>query len=551
MKTFPTLLAALTTMAVAVPAQAHLVEDLAPGTSGSMLGNGMATLGESVVFAALVGGEVGLYISDGSAAGTTRIMVLTAATPYASPGSFCAVGSHVYFDWGTTATGSEVWKTDGTLAGTVLVKDIRPGGAGSYPSQFTDVGGTLYFSAAETSGNYELWKSDGTPGGTVLVKDLHPTAGAAPRDLCPLGSTGSLLFAATDGVSNGWELWKSDGTAVGTVLVKDIKPGGGGVSSSHPRYLTQFGDRVAFAAAATGNDYELWLSDGTEAGTTKVTTDRFIDSGSSGPRHICTQGDTLYFQAEGKGISEGSELWTSDGTNAGTAGMNLAMNALSSVPFMMTPVGSRYVFFNAHSAFGTELWRTDGTLAETALYQDIWVGSTSGDPIANGYPSTHLKNSRFAVTDGGKMFFWATTAATGREVWAYDTGTNSGSTSSGSACGGLTVSSEQPYLGTTCTITTSAIPATALLSAQALSFTKYAPPIDLSVYGMPGCYQHAGLDSVTFLFGSPTATFDLAIPSDPSWLGAKIQCQSWSFVPGANAAGAISSNGLELELGDQ
>lgn len=550
MKTLPALLFSLAA-AAAVPAQAHLVDDLEPGTTGSMLGNSMAVLDESVVFSALVGGEVGLYVSDGTAGGTTRIMVLTASTPYSSPSWFCTVGSVVYFDWGTSATGLELWKTDGTLAGTVLVKDIRPGSSGSYPSHLTDVGGTLYFSAAETSGNYELWKSDGTTGGTVLVKDLHPTSGSAPRDLCRLGSTGTLLFAATDGVSNGWELFKSDGTAAGTVLVKDIKPGGGGVSSSHPRYLTQFGDEIAFAATASGNDYELWLSDGTEAGTRQVTTDKFVDTGPSGPRHICAQGGLLYFQAEGKGLSHGNELWLSDGTHAGTYDLNLAMNALGSYPFMMTPVGSRYVFFNAPSSFGTELWRSDGSLSGTAMYQDIWVGSTSGDPIANRYPSTHLQNSRFAVTDGGKMFFWATDATHGREVWVYDSGTNAASTGYGSACGGLTVSSTQPWLGETCTITTSGIPAAALLSALALSFTKYSPPIDLSVYGMPGCYQHSGLDAVHFLIGSPAVGFGLAIPADTSWLGAKVRCQSFSFVPGVNAAGAISSNGLEIEIGDQ
>ncbi len=68
---------------------------------------------------------------------------------------------------------------------------------------------------------------------------------------------------------------------------------------------------------------------------------------------------------------------------------------------------------------------------------------------------------------------------------------------------------------------------------------------------MPGCYQHSGLDAIHFLFGSPTATFGLAVPSHSSWLGARIQCQSYAFVPGINAAGAISSNGLELVLGDQ
>jgi len=551
MKTYP-ILSSLAAFAVALPAQAHLVTDLEPGTTSSLTGGGaMAALGDSVVYAARVGTEIGLYISDGTAAGTTQIMVLDDVLPLSSPGWFCTVGSDVYFDWGHSSTGTELWKTDGTLGGTVLVKDIRSGGSSSYPGQLANVDGTLYFSAAASSGNSELWKSDGTSASTVLVKDLHPTAGSAPRDICQLGSTSTFLFAATDGVSNGWELWKSDGTTGGTVLVKDIKPGGGGVSSSHPRYLAQFGDKVAFAAAAVGSDYELWLSDGTEVGTTQITVDKFVDSGSSGPRHIVEQNGKLFFQAEGKGLSHGNELWLSDGTSGGTSDLNLYLGGFGSYPFMMTAVGTRYVFFQAFSAFGTELFRTDGTALGTSLYQDLWVGSGSGSPIANRYPSTHLQNSRYAVTSGGVMFFFASTATHGDELWVYDTGTNAASTPRGTACGGLTLSSTEPYLGETCTITTSGIPTTAVLSALALSFTKYTPPIDLTSLGMPGCYQHSGLDSVTFLFGSPTATYGLAIPSSTSWLGAVIQCQSFSFVPGINAAGAISSNGLELEIGDQ
>src|SRR5262245_32238238 len=39
--------------------------------------------------------------------------------------------------------------------------------------------------------------------------------------------TGALYFSGNDGVS-GWELWKSDGTDAGTTLVKDIYSGNAG-----------------------------------------------------------------------------------------------------------------------------------------------------------------------------------------------------------------------------------------------------------------------------------------------------------------------------------
>jgi len=148
------------------------------------------------------------------------------------------------------------------------------------------------------------------------------------------------------------------------------------------------------------------------------------------------------------------------------------------------------------------------------------------------------------------VFFFATDGISGVELWVCDEGIAATSTAFGSGCGALSLTSTAPFLGTTVTLTTSGIPAAAILSANTLSFTKYAPPLDLTSIGMPGCFQHCGLDATVFLFGSPTATRTLAIPSDPSWLGAEIQSQSFSLVPSINPLGAISSNGVTLVLGD-
>ena len=49
--------------------------------------------------------------------------------------------------------------------------------------------------------------------------------GSNPRYLTNVG--GTLFFAANDG-THGVELWRSDGTAGGTQMVKDINPGSNG-----------------------------------------------------------------------------------------------------------------------------------------------------------------------------------------------------------------------------------------------------------------------------------------------------------------------------------
>ncbi|MEO6596340.1 MAG: hypothetical protein ABIP94_16445, partial [Planctomycetota bacterium] len=248
----------------------------------------------------------------------------------------------------------------------------------------------------------------------------------------------------------------------------------------------------------------------------------------------------------------GTELWISDGTAAGTymlADLYVGgVPAWGSLPFVLTPVGNRWVYFGAFNAFGQELWRTDGTTTE--MVQDIWTGSSSSNPQANGYPGTHLVNSRFGVTSTGKMFFFAADGVNGLEPWVFDTGVVAGSPEYGAACGGLTLAATTPYLGSTVTLTTSAVPGTALGTINFLSLTKYVPPIDLLLVGMPGCLLHCGLDVGTVVLGSGTALNSFYVPPDPYWLGFEIYSQSVAFVPGANPFGAITSNGVTLVIGD-
>src|SRR5262249_6413915 len=161
------------------------------------------------------------------------------------------------------------------------------------PRNLTNVNGTLFFTADSVTTGYELWKSDGTAAGTVLVKDIFPGTHreydywgnwryipntSFPSDLVNVG--GTLIFGAND--ANGRELWKSDGTAAGTVRVSSPALG-------PPRNLSNVNGTLFFEAVDT-NGWELWRSDGTTAGTMLVKDIR------PGPR-----GSYPYSLANGKG----------------------------------------------------------------------------------------------------------------------------------------------------------------------------------------------------------------------------------------------------------
>ena len=174
-----------------------------------------------------------LWRSDGTEAGTFRIENVNAVGP--SGGIQCArsplsqlidFGGVLFFaGHATDGTGDlELWRSDGTQAGTFRVKEIFPGPNSGGPYCFVDVGGTLFFAASDGVTGQELWRTDGTEAGTFRVKDVAPGGGnSTPRFLTNAG--GTLFFTASDAL--GGELWRSDGTEAGTLRVADIRPGSG------------------------------------------------------------------------------------------------------------------------------------------------------------------------------------------------------------------------------------------------------------------------------------------------------------------------------------
>ena len=347
-------------------------------------------------------GNEQLWVADGTTAGSQILKVFVGA----SIQNLTMIGSRVYFSVDDGVHGVELWTSDGTSAGTVLVSDIAPGLGSGNPQVLINNNGTLFFSADDGTHGLELWESNGTAAGTFMVRDIFPGGGGF-TGIQMVSFNGTVFFQADDGV-NGAELWKSDGTAAGTVMVADIFPG---ASSSAPFLLTNVNGTLFFAASDATHGTELWKSDGTAAGTVMV---KDISPGINGSitgynqKVFANVNGTLFFGANDG--TNGTELWKSDGTTAGTAMVADIFPGGSSFPFDLTNVNGTLFFAARDGVHGYELWKSDGTAAGTVMVKDINPGV--GGSIAS-IPGA------FANVNG-TLFFAANDGSDGYELWKSD-----------------------------------------------------------------------------------------------------------------------------------
>ncbi len=354
-----------------------MVKDIRPGVEGSMP-TGLINYNGNLYFSAndsVHGPE--LWKSDGTSAGTVLLKETTTGSSGGNPDNFILFNSYLFFYANDQSNGVRLWKTDGTSAGTVKVKNNV-----NVSSSNGVVNDILYFRGQDNTSNtygYELWKTDGTDAGTVMVKDINP--GSSSSNFKHFNNVnGTLLFFAYDG-TNGMELWKSDGTDVGTVMVKDINPGS---SSGIQDYFSAVANGILYFTANDGiNGSELWKSDGTTSGTQMIK-NISPGAGSSNPAHLYNFNNTIYFQATDYGTTNfhGYELWKTDGTEAGTV-MVKDIYPGSDGSSLAAPViifDNQLYLTASNGVNGTELWKYDGN--STASINSLGI-----DNVLTIYPN--------------------------------------------------------------------------------------------------------------------------------------------------------------------
>ena len=339
-------------------------------------------------------GPVGLWQSDGTPAGTQLVDAIN-PTGSANPSNFTVVGNTLYFTATDGVHGAELWKSDGTADGTVMVADVVPGSTSSAPANLFADGDTLYFTARSSASGSELWRTDGTEAGTRQVADLYRGPGASrPHEL--LTFNGDLYFQATDSVT-GYGLFKTRPADDAVNLVADYNAGlmNGTISSAIAA------DGRLFFAAGDGSPTgrELYVSDGTAAGTV-LFKDIFTTAfAGSSPDSLTSVNGTIFFSAIGS-ANQGNELWKTDGTSAGTVIVkDTGPSGLGAAPRLLTPVGTTlfYVGNDEVSPTQADFWKSDGTAQGT-----VTVHSSPDYALPNG--NRIVKGSAVYFLNGSTVF---------------------------------------------------------------------------------------------------------------------------------------------------
>lgn len=354
------------------------------------------------------GEQAGLWRTDGSAAGMLFLAPVECWPSGYWKGAPMAVlpNGVLVFEGAEDGQDWELWRSDGTLAGTYRVADFVPGSEPSYPGYFTVMGEEILFGADDIDLGRQLWRSDGTLGGTTLVP---LPAGVEP--LIGMGSatsSGGRYFFSASSLDEGWEPWVLDES--GAHLLLDVAPG---TASSlvwdwdtwNFSMFAAVGDDLVFFADDGSFGRELWRSNGTSAGTYRITD---IAPGSASllstglwdltPEPVF--GGRLYFLE--RSPEAGLRLWR---TNVSATGAEL-LDVIDGQTSIFKPLGRDRAFI-AEFGFGSVCFAAVGSRIFFEPYvprpeeNEIWMsdGSTAGTESRWSAPALDLLRECGAIAD--------------------------------------------------------------------------------------------------------------------------------------------------------
>jgi ELWxxDGT repeat protein len=397
------------------------------GNANGLSPTGFVTFGSKALFFGTdASGFTGLWVTDGTVGKTTELGGLengqiVGKGANLSPENLTAFNNSVLFDAYDSGGFQGLWITDGTTAGTVEIgglsnQGIADSGTSSFvANDFTTLGTEELFNAPDAEGDAALWITDGSAIGTKEIggQGNMGVIGALNTDLgdglAQSVKFGNRIFFAGADNDGSIGLWATDGTATGTTEIGGLSDAGlttfgqkPNIDGLHPTDLTVNGPQLLFDGDDSLGFKELWVTDGAAPDTTEVG-----GLGDAGLTDVASNGldpHLLTSLGNGKAVFIGYDnsnnqnqgkatLWVTDGTAGGTQEIggldnlqvaNANSSGLNPQDDLMGSDGIAY--FTGEDAAGQYvLWETDGTASGTKV-----IAATDGNAPATGISPANM-----------------------------------------------------------------------------------------------------------------------------------------------------------------
>lgn len=277
---------------------------------------------------------------------------------------------------------------------------------GSNPIWLGNMGSTLFFIAQPASsgsvGSAALFRSDGTAAGTTQIAPIDGVGVVtyqAGTLFIPAGTKSYFLASTT---AAGQQVWVTDGSSAGTRQVTDI------ISTNQtygtPVLLGLTGTNLVFAQIVSNNTMQLLLTDGTAAGTTTLSS--FAQNQYGLVSDSIAINNKVYVALESNLTCCEPDLWATDGTSAGTVRIdsNEGYPTFHLQPSSLLPFGDSVALLTDTENQGVQLSLVNTTTNALTILATA-SGASFGSTIA---------------TMDSFILFLSGTPNTGQQVWRSD-----------------------------------------------------------------------------------------------------------------------------------
>lgn len=365
------------------------------------------------------------WVTDGTIAGTYPLL----PTPSSFGGSlaygtfdfkpediFLACNGSVYFvaleDGGNYRR--MLYKTDGSINGTTVVLNPNTGVPGPEAGLMA-LNDSIFFIGSISGSGSELYKTDGTPGNYSLVKsNLTYT----PFNSFAVYDNKLFFYATVPNSPSFYEPWVSDGSDAGTYQLADINPVP--FNESFANSFTRVNGKLLFIAKPSNDTAAIYCVDSLNATLSPVYVKSIFEGSipayNSKWLSLNPGGSAAYFR--GRDLINGDELWITDGTTAGTNMLKDIMPGTngSAAHTFVNYCGETYFTASNPNTFAAQsLYKTNGTANGTVLLPGTIVDPSQGTGITDKivFKNSLFFSGQYDVNTGLELYKYTAACATG------------------------------------------------------------------------------------------------------------------------------------------